>query len=130
MKPKHQLSFSYLSDIVYKNNSLRTKIWYLFDFSRCYGNKNCHQNRMGIGRGSFWNTLERKAKAMNRYNQVPDLTQDTILESNFNTSKIDNTQDSQEVSTFPADDHKAARNRQDSITKTKMKQITNLRNAQ
>ena len=45
------------------------------------------------------------------------LTQDTILESDKNTRKH-HTQESQAVSSFPAGDHKAARNRQHSMTKT------------
>ena len=44
-----------------------------------------------------------------RYNQVPHLTQDTEWESNKNTINIINK--SQEVSPFPAGDHKAAMNR-------------------
>ena len=57
-----------------------------------------------------------KAKIRNRYNPVPHLTQDTICESDENTRK----HHTQEVSSFPGD-HKAARNRQDSIAKTKLK---------
>ena len=58
----------------------------------------------------------KKAKIRNRYNQVPHLTRDTIWESDKNTRKY-HTKESQEVSLFPAGDHKAARNRQDSIIK-------------
>ena len=63
--------------------------------------------------------VERKAKIRNRYNQVQQLTRNNIWESGKNTSKH-NTQESQEVSPFPAGDHKAARNRLYiySITKT------------
>ena len=45
---------------------------------------------------------------------------DTICESDKNTRKH-HIQESKEVSHFPVDDSKAARNRQDSITKTNMK---------
>ena len=45
------------------------------------------------------------AKIRNRYNQVPHLTQDTNGESDKLTA--DTTNESQEVSTFPAGDHKA-----------------------
>ena len=55
---------------------------------------------------------------MNRYNQVPHLTQDTTWESHRNTRKH-HIQESQEVSPFPAGDHKAAMNRQDCMTDTK-----------
>ena len=49
----------------------------------------------------------------NRYNQVPHLTFDTIRESD--KTQINTKQDSQEVSHFPAGDHKTTKNRQDSI---------------
>ena len=61
--------------------------------------------------------VKKKAKIRNRYNQVQHLTRDTIWESDKNTRKH-HTQESQEVSPFPAGDHKAARNRYDSIIKT------------
>ena len=58
---------------------------------------------------------------MNRYNQVAIayLTRNTIWENDKNTRKH-NKQESQEVSLFPAGGHKAARNRQDGITKINM----------
>ena len=66
---------------------------------------------------------------MNRYNQVPHLTQDTIWENDKNTRKH-HIQESQVVSPFPAVDHKAARNRQDKqdtqITKRSYKTSTAL----
>ena len=46
---------------------------------------------------------------MNRYNQVPHLTQDTTSESDKTQLNITNKR--QEVSAFPAGDHKAAMNR-------------------
>ena len=46
------------------------------------------------------------AKIWNRYNQVSHLTQDTTRESDKNTIK-QHTHASQEVSPFPAIDHKA-----------------------
>ena len=45
------------------------------------------------------------------------MTKDTPWKSNKNTRKC-HIQESQEVSSFPAGDHKAARNRQDSMAKT------------
>ena len=48
------------------------------------------------------------AKIRKHYNQVPHLTQDTTLESNKNTINITNK--SQEVSPFPAGNHKASMN--------------------
>ena len=46
---------------------------------------------------------------MNRYNQAPHLTQDT--NGKVTTSHSDITNESQEVSPFPAGDHKASINR-------------------
>ena len=63
--------------------------------------------------------VRKLAKIRKRYNQVPHLTQDTTLESNNNTINITNK--SQEVSPFPAGDHKAAINGRESI-KLKTKQ--------
>ena len=51
--------------------------------------------------------VRKMAKIRNWYNQVPHLTQDTTWESNTTTINITNK--SQEVSPFPAGDHKAAR---------------------
>ena len=61
--------------------------------------------------------VRKKAEIMNQYNQVPHLTQDAIWESDKNTRKHQ-IQRTQEGSPFPASDHKAARNRQDSMAKT------------
>ena len=46
------------------------------------------------------------AKIRNRYNQAPHLTQDT--NGKVTTSQLDFTNASQEVSNFPAGDHKAS----------------------
>ena len=59
----------------------------------------------------------KKAKIRNRYNQVPHLTKIAVRESFKNTRKH-HIQESQEVSPFPACDYKAARHRQDNMTKT------------
>ena len=64
--------------------------------------------------------VSKTAKIRNRYNQLLHLTQDTIWESDNNTRKH-NVQESQDVSPFPACDHKAAMNRQESMTNTKYK---------
>ena len=45
----------------------------------------------------------------NRYNQAPHLTQDT--NGKVTTSQLDFTNESQEVSPFPAGDHKSLINR-------------------
>ena len=64
--------------------------------------------------------VSKKAQIRNRYNQVPHLAQDTTWESDKNRRKH-HIQENQEVSPFPAGDHKAAMNRQESMTNTKHK---------
>ena len=49
--------------------------------------------------------VSKGAKIRNRYNQVPHLTQDT--NGKVTNSQLDNANESQEVSSFPAGDHKA-----------------------
>ena len=53
--------------------------------------------------------VSKGAKIWNRYNQVPHLTQDT--NGKMTNSQLDTTNESQEVSPFPAGDHKAHINR-------------------
>ena len=53
--------------------------------------------------------VSKGAKIRNRYNQVPHLTQDT--NGKVTHSQLDTTNESQEVSPFPAGDHKAHINR-------------------
>ena len=53
--------------------------------------------------------VRKRAKIRNRYNQAPHLTQDT--KRKVTTSQLDITIESQEVSPFPAGDHKASTNR-------------------
>ena len=53
--------------------------------------------------------ISKGAKIRNRYNQVPDLTQDT--NGKVTDSQLDTTNESQEVSPLPAGDHKAHINR-------------------
>ena len=62
-----------------------------------------YQNRLIVYK------VSRGAKIRNRYNQVPHLTQDT--NGKVTNSQLDTTNESQEVSTFPAGDHKAHINR-------------------
>ena len=67
--------------------------------------------------------VSKGAKIRNRYNQVPHLTQDT--NGKVTNSQLDTTNKSQEVSPFPAGDHKAHMNRRaqrHSKHKTKKKQ--------
>ena len=56
----------------------------------------------------------------NQNNQVPHLTQDSTWESDNNTSKP-HVQASQEVSPFPAGDHRTAMHRHESKTNTNHK---------
>ena len=53
--------------------------------------------------------VSKGAKIRNRYNQVPHLTQNT--NGKVTNSQLDTTNESQEVSPFPAGDHKAHINR-------------------
>ena len=53
--------------------------------------------------------VRKRAKIRNRYNQAPHLTQDT--NGKVTTSQLDIINESQEVSPFPAGDHKASTNR-------------------
>ena len=53
--------------------------------------------------------VSKSAKIRNRYNQVPHLTQDT--NGKVTNSQLDTTNESQEVSPFPASDHKTDINR-------------------
>ena len=53
--------------------------------------------------------VRKMARIRNQYNQAPHLTQDT--NGNVTTSQLDITKESQEVSPFPAGDHKASTNR-------------------
>ena len=53
--------------------------------------------------------VSKGAKIRNRYNQVPHLTQDT--NGKMTNSQLYTTNESQEVSPFPAGDHKAHINR-------------------
>ena len=53
--------------------------------------------------------VRKRAKIGNQYNQVPHLTQDT--NGKVTNSQLDITNESQEVSPYPAGDHKASINR-------------------
>ena len=53
--------------------------------------------------------VKKREKIRNRYNQVPHLTQDT--NGKVTNSQLDITNESQEVSPFPAGDHKAPINK-------------------
>ena len=55
------------------------------------------------------NNVSNSAKVRNRYNQVPHLTQD--INGKVTNSQLDTTNESQEVSPFPAGGHKAQINR-------------------
>ena len=57
--------------------------------------------------------VSKGAKIRSRYNQVPHLTQDT--NGKFTNSQLDTTNESEEVSPFPAGDHKAQLNRRAQI---------------
>ena len=62
----------------------------------------CNSNRLY----SLLFKVRKRSKIKNRYNQVPHLIQDTNRK--VTTSQLDITNESQEVSPFPAGDHKAS----------------------
>ena len=64
------------------------------------------KTQMKCRKGRHFSRERKKAKIRNRYNQVPHLSHDTKWDSNEITINITNK--SQEVSTFPSGDHKAA----------------------
>ena len=64
--------------------------------------------------------IRKKAKIKIRHNQESHMTQNTTWKNDKNIRKH-HTQKSQEVSPFPAGDHKAAKNRQESMTDKKHK---------
>ena len=57
----------------------------------------------------YYVKVSKGAKIRSRYNQVPHLTQDT--KGKVTNSQFDTTNESKEVSPFPAGDHKAQINR-------------------
>ena len=67
------------------------------------------------------------AKIRNRYNQVPHMTQDT--NGKVTNSQLDTTNESHEVSPFPAGDHKAHINRR-SQRHSKHKTEKNIKDSQ
>ena len=67
----------------------------------------------------LYDKVRKLTKIMNRYNQVPHLTKDTIYESD--KTQLDITNENQEVSPFPVGDHQAAMNRRKSLTNTRHK---------
>ena len=58
-----------------------------------------------MARNTIGIKVSKGAKIRNQYNQVPYLTQDT--DGKVTNSQLDATNESQEVSPFPAGDHKA-----------------------
>ena len=66
--------------------------------------------------------VRKRAKIRNQYNQAPHLTKDT--NGKVTTSQLDITNESQEVSQFPAGDHKAS-HQQTEVHENITKQIRN-----
>ena len=77
------------------------------------GIQNAHSAKCNAGRIAIlqWFPIKvsKGAKIKNRYNQLPHLTQDTNLK--VTSSQLDTSNENQEVSPFPAGDHKAHINR-------------------
>ena len=80
----------------------------------------CLAKVLGYSMGTE-NKVRKRAKVRNRYNQTPHLTQDT--NGKVTTPQLDITNESQEVSPFPAGDHKASTDVHESITKQERNNI-------
>ena len=78
-------------------------IYHMTEFS--FLSKNMYATMLWMS----FHKVRKRAKIRNRYNQAPHLTQDT--NGKVTTSQLDITSESQEVSRFPAGDHKASINR-------------------
>ena len=99
-------SYRYQSDIW---NYARSRFTYYFIEEN--NNKDQSAPLVFIGRkiSSILHWVSKGAKIRNRYNQVPHLTQYT--NGKAKNAQLDTTNESQEVSSFPAGDHKAQINR-------------------
>ena len=91
-------------------------LWYLPHSSTrgysCIGLSPCFSSTMHnniFTQAEISAIVSKGAKIRNRYNQVPHLTQDT--NGKVTNSQLDTINESQEVSPFPAGDHKAHINR-------------------
>ena len=122
-------------NLIIMNHRTRFDWLYLFSYQVRFGSikrysitlKNILKLAPGVGKpnaSSYCLTYQilvsKKAKIKNPYNQVPHLTQDITWESDKKTREF-HIQASQEVSPFPAGDHKAAMKRQESMINTKQK---------
>ena len=65
----------------------------------------CKMYRRNLILKCVFKIVSKSAKIRNRYNQVPHLTQDT--NGKVTNSQLDTANENQEVSPFPAGDHKA-----------------------
>ena len=68
-----------------------------------------NSHNVKVPKFSYYFKVSKGAKIRSRYNQVPHPTQDT--NGKVTNSQLDTTNKSQEVSPFPAGDHKAHINR-------------------
>ena len=84
-----------------------------------------HHNPQICEKGNLFalKKVRKRAKIRNQKNQIPHRTKGTIWKSDKNTRRC-NKQESHEVSPFPTGDHKAAMNRQDSMTDCHKTKIT------
>ena len=86
----------------FEHNILDEK--YVIDIHRCQ-----LAAKFGVFFDEDQSKVRNRAKIRNRYNQAPHLTQDT--NGKVTTSQFDITNESHEVSAFPAGDQKAKKNR-------------------
>ena len=91
-----------------------------------YNTISSHTDHFEIQKKGFRRKVSKGAKIKNRYNQEPHLTQNTY--GKVTNSQFDTTNESQEVSPFPAGDHKAHINRRaQGHSKHKTEKIKDLR---
>ena len=100
-----------LSEVAQRHIYSTNKLFYTRAHTHTRTHTQTYQKLSQVKQISSCQPSKLKAMIRNRYNQVPNLTQDTTGGSDKNTRKHD-TQESQEVSLFPTGDHKAAKNRQ------------------
>ena len=98
--------FEFSNNLADKNGQL---LYFNCVVATCVPYSWCHGSVCIMHNGHQTYKISKGAKIKDRYNQVPHLTQET--NGKVTNSQLDTTNESQEVSPFPACDHKAHINR-------------------
>ena len=116
----------YISTLKQELGTARTYEHNLLDKKYIVDRYRCHVAvKFGVFVDGDHSKVSKGAKIRNQYNQVPHLTQDTNGE--VTNSQFYTTNESQEVSTFPAGNHKAHINRRaQRHSKQKTKKTSNV----